>query len=210
MMISNASLRYLRSKSFLFLALVGLISQGYSQDTSADTSVSSPKDSIIEKVEVVAPSPEPKSHSPRKAAFLAGFVPGAGQIYNRKYWKLPIVYGGFGGLAYAVGINAKRYRCYNTALFAQADGDSTTTGSCNGYSDVSSLRVLKDRYKTNMDISIIGLSVWWLLTVIDAVVDAHLFEFDVGDDLSLRIEPRIGLPNGAAATYSGVRFVLRL
>jgi hypothetical protein len=210
-MTLNAFWNYWKNKALFTICWFCLSISLFGQNT--DSSAVLEDSLLIEEAEAVEPMTvqEQKAHSPKKAAFLAGFVPGGGQIYNRKYWKLPIVYGGFGGLAYAVGVNAKRYKCYNQALFAQADGDSTTVGSCNGYMDVSSLRTLKNRYKSNMDLSIIGLSVWWVLTVIDAVVDAHLFEFDVGDDLSLRIEPQITPSiSTKARTFTGVRFVLRL
>ncbi len=206
MTISNESWNCLKL-SFLILFLLVWTSSSFAQIT--DSVITVEDSAVVEDVS----DPESvmvKPHSPKKAALLAGLIPGAGQIYNRRYWKLPIVYAGFGGLAYAVGINAKRHRCYKNALFLQSDGDSTTMGECNGITDVNTLRTFKDRYKSNMDLSIIGLSVWWLLVMVDAVVDAHLMEWEVGDDLTLRLEPKIAIPTGRASTFTGFRLVLRL
>lgn len=128
-------------------------------------------------------------HSPKKAALLSAVLPGAGQIYNQKYWKLPIVYVGLGGLGTWVGLNAINLKGYTNAYKLQLDGDSTTIGSYRGISDNIQLSVKRDQAKKSLDLSIILLSVYYALNIVDAAVDAHLFEYSITDDLSVKIQP---------------------
>ncbi len=130
-----------------------------------------------------------QKHSPTMAAIFSALVPGLGQAYNKKYWKIPIIYTGFGVLGYFVYTNADRYDSYQQAYHFRVDGDSLTVDEfVNDYSDAD-LLTLKKYYRRNLEISIIGTTVLYLLNIIDATVDAHLFYFDVSDDLSLRLEP---------------------
>lgn len=150
-------------------------------------------------------------HSPRKAAIFSAALPGLGQIYNRKYWKLPIVYGGFAGLGYGLGVNHKNWKTYSDAFRIVANDTAISSFSLDGrnYSQ-SQLRELKNYYKRNRDMFIIFTGVLYVLNIIDATVDAHLFDFDVSDDLSLHIEP-IWQPNmGAQNGFTGFRIQLRL
>jgi len=132
-----------------------------------------------------------KRHSPAKAALYSGVLPGLGQAYNKKYWKIPIVYAGFAGLGYWIGVNVKNYRIYKDAYTIRMDGDSLTVDRfVNEYSS-SDIKTLKDYYRKNLDLSIILTAVWYSLNIVDAAVDAHLFEFDVSDNLSMRVKPVI-------------------
>lgn len=150
-------------------------------------------------------------HSPRKAAIFSAVLPGLGQVYNRKYWKLPIIYGGFAGLGYGIGVNHRNWRTYSDAFRIVANDTSVSSYSIDGrnYSQ-SQLRELKNYYKRNRDMFLIFTGVLYVLNIIDATVDAHLFDFDVSDDLSMRIEP-IWQPNmGNATGFTGLRIQLRL
>jgi len=131
-------------------------------------------------------------HSPAKATVLSLILPGAGQVYNKKVWKVPIVYAALGGTIYAVSYNKRQYKKFRTAYLYRVDDDPNTTDE---YVDIVSnsqdLRTIRDYYRKNMELSYVGLSLVYILNATDAFVDAHLFEFDVGDDLSLRLSPNI-------------------
>ena len=131
-----------------------------------------------------------KVHSVKKATLLSTFLPGAGQVYNKKAWKVPIIYAGFAGMAYLIKFNNDNYRKYNDALIARNDGDSTTvdTEFKDKYSD-ENLATLQDYYRSNRDLSIIVTSLIYVLNIIDAHVDAHLYTFNVNDNLSIKVEP---------------------
>lgn len=134
---------------------------------------------------------------PKKATYLA-LVPGVGlgQIYNRKYWKLPLVYAGYAGLIYALVYSNNNYRDYKRAYISIADQDETTNeytkyipaGKDETTVDKAWLsNALNQRYmrfRRYRDLSIIGLVAWYGLTVLDAYVDAQLFDFDISPDLS--------------------------
>ncbi len=129
-------------------------------------------------------------HSVKKATLLSTFLPGAGQVYNKKIWKVPIIYAGFAGMAYLIKFNNDNYHTYNNALIARNDGDSTTvdTEFKDKYTD-ENLATLQDYYRSNRDLSIIITSLIYVLNIIDAHVDAHLYTFDVNDNLSIKVEP---------------------
>lgn len=129
-------------------------------------------------------------HSVRKATLLSTFLPGAGQVYNHKVWKVPIIYAAFGTMAYLIQFNNKRYHQYNDALIARLDSDpATVDNSYQGkYSD-ENLRTLTDYYHRNRDFSVVITVLVYALNIIDAHVDAHLYSFDISDDLSLQMKP---------------------
>ncbi len=141
--------------------------------------------------------------SPKRALWLAIVLPGAGQIYNRKYWKLPIVYGGFVGGVYALRWNNQMYRDYSQAYMDLVDNDSQTHSydqflhlgnkitpdNIERYQEL--FRKRKDRYRRWRDLSIFTMIGIYALSVIDAYVDASLSEFDISDNLTLRISPAI-------------------
>lgn len=137
----------------------------------------------------------------KRAMWLAIVLPGAGQIYNRKYWKLPIVYGGFLGCIYALRWNNQMYHDYSQAYIDIMDDDPTTEsyseflhlGASVTDSNLTYYQNLfkkrKDRYRRYRDLSVFALIGVYALSIIDAYVDASLSEFDISDDLSMRVEP---------------------
>lgn len=133
---------------------------------------------------------EKKKHSPFKASIMSTALPGLGQIYNGKWWKVPIIYGGFGGLIYSSVINDVRRREFLNAYIARVDDDPNTVDTQfeGQYSDAN-LRELSEFYQRNRDLSIIFTGVLYALNIIDASVDAHLKDFDVSDDLTLKVRP---------------------
>lgn len=150
-----------------------------------------------------------KRHSPLKAALFSMAVPGLGQGYNKKYWKIPIVYAGFAGLGYAVYYTTSEFYGYRSAYRLQLRGDKTA--SYRGVDDEATLKVYRDYYKRYVDISAICTSVWYALNIIDATVDAHLFEWNMKDDLSVSWRPVMMEQNNfTPSAYSGgVKISLR-
>lgn len=153
--------------------------------------------------DTIPPSP-PKPiwvPNPTKATWLAVVFPGGGQIYNRKYWKLPIIYGGFAGCAYALSWNGKMYNDYSQAYLDIMDDDPNTNSFLDllpnrvtNYSE-SQLKDLikrrKDTFRRYRDLSIFAVIGVYLISIIDAYVDAELSNFDITPDLSMRVEPTV-------------------
>lgn len=131
------------------------------------------------------------SHSPKKAALLSAILPGAGQVYNKKYWKLPIIYAGAAGLAYSFQFNQSRYVKYRNAYKYRIDADATTTDAYIGIYSDDNLNTLQKYYQRYRDLTVIGFAALYALNIIDASVDAHLFTFDVSDNLSMKVEPTL-------------------
>lgn len=145
---------------------------------------------------------EPFLPNPQKATWYAIVCPGLGQIYNRSYWKLPIVYGGVLAFTYLISWNGRMYNDYRNAYFDISDDDPTT----DSYLDFSpnykgtpeekqkltnSLKTKTTSYRRARDLSIFGSVALYVVSVIDAFVDAHLYDFEVSNDLSFRVEPVI-------------------
>lgn len=127
----------------------------------------------------------------RTATIMAALFPGAGFIYTKTYWRLPIYYGGFAVLATVVDYNARNYERYNRAYLAVADGDPGTKDEFNGRYSADVLKNAKDAYRRNRDLGIIGLVGAYALSIIDTYVIATLKNWDVSPDLSFRIEPTL-------------------
>ena len=156
-----------------------------------------PNDSLQKAINPVVWKPDPT-----KATWLALIIPGGGQIYNKKYWKLPIIYGGFAGCAYALTWNGNMYRdysnAYKDAVNNRWDATSITDLIPAGYLNRVSktqltemIRKRKDTYRRYRDLSIFAFIGVYLISVVDAYVDAELSNFDISKDLSLRVEPTI-------------------
>lgn len=142
-------------------------------------------------------------HSPRKATIYSAVLPGLGQIYNKKYWKVPLIYIGFGTFGYYINWNNKQYQQYRQAYSDIVDSDPNT----NSYEDLniegrwdltnssqrsqftSALKRAKETARRNRDLVIISTAAFYALNVIDASVDANFFDFDISDDLSFKWAP---------------------
>ncbi len=150
---------------------------------------------------------ERRAHSPHKATFYAAIFPGLGQIYNRKYWKLPLLYGGIAALCYSIHFNGDYYSRYRAAYrdfiirdpnnksyiqfqkrtgltLEQVEGVYATWFS-------NALKNKRDYYRRYRDMSYFGMAGVYLVQLVDACVDAHFFDFDVSDDLSMNWAPTI-------------------
>jgi hypothetical protein len=177
------------NQPFVWLLLILFFTTGfsaYSQKSEADST-------RTKKTEVV--------HSPRKATIYSAVLPGLGQIYNRKYWKVPLVYGGFVTFGYFINFNNDLYIKYKQAYSDIIDNDPTT----NSFKDLKvnpiffeddkisqlteRLRIAKDGSRRNRDLVVISTAVFYALNIIDASVDAHFFKFDISDDLTINWVP---------------------
>ena len=123
----------------------------------------------------------------RKATIMSAVIPGLGQAYNHKWWKVPIVYAGLGGFGYLFYTNQQNFSYYAKNLKAENDGNANTINETKYSSD--QLLNLKNDYRKYRDLGVIGCGIIYILNVIDANVDAHLKTFDVSDDLSLELKP---------------------
>ena len=173
------------------------------QTTDSITSV------VVEKAKKLRPKRDWNTWkpNPQRALWLAMVLPGAGQIYNRKFWKLPIIYGGFMGCIYALTWNNMMYKDYSQAYLDLMD-DDPGTASYNKFLHLGKqiqtkadeerykkiFKSRKDKYRRWRDMSFFVMLGVYAFSVIDAYVDAELSQFDISKDLSLTVEPAV-MPN---------------
>jgi len=142
----------------------------------------------VEGVTIIENDTLEKFHSPKKAGYMSAILPGLGQVYNKKYWKLPIIYGGFAALTYYIIDNNANYKKFRDAYIARIDEDPTNDDILPQYT-TDNLRIIKNNYWKSRDLSIILTVTLYILNIFDAIADAHLYSYDISDDLSLRIDP---------------------
>ena len=169
----------------------------------------------------------PPQHTPRRALWRAAAAPGWGQVYNRQYYKLPFVYAGLAGVVYALYTNNDRYLLYRHAHlykleeeqtpdepnpFAQFEDEyNTIVADVGGDLQARVLRSERDRFRRWRDLSILGVGLFYALTLVDAYVSAHLLTFDVGDDLAVHVRPHgpITTPPQTMSSGTGLSLSLR-
>lgn len=137
-------------------------------------------------------------HNPGKAALLSAILPGAGQVYNNRWWKVPIVYAALGTTIYFLVDNQQQYSRYR-ADYIRASTDSSFAK----FNDPIVLNTYVDFYRRNRDYSVVALIAVYALNVVDAYVDAHLLSFDISDDISMHFEPYIS-PVQIGKSYQAV------
>lgn len=152
-----------------------------------------------------------ENHSPKKAGMLSAIVPGLGQIYNRKYWKLPIVYAALGGVGYLAYTNTIYYNFWHDGLIIKnaitnkqkTDADFLNFGTTNKYRSMTTsltpsqlnnesesyFQTQNDYFRRNRDLSFFFLGLLYMANILDATVDGHLYNFDVTNDLSFHLQP---------------------
>jgi hypothetical protein len=130
-----------------------------------------------------------KAKNPTIATVLSACLPGAGQIYNGHWWKLPIIYGGIAALSYGMYVNNGEYTLYKNELYARTHGEAENLNPKFAGMGDANLRDSKDYYKRNIDLLYIGFAGVYLLNIIDACVFAHLSTFDISEDLTMQIKP---------------------
>ena len=180
------------------------------------TPVKDPKDStpVVTKATLNRYDSAMKAHSPKKAALRSAILPGWGQIYNKKYWKLPIVYGGLGTCAGIFFYNLSNYKNTKFAYRVKYNMRVNFTDSALFSSikpnlqpiDEQALQFYRNQFRRDIDYSVLVFLLLWGLNVVDATVDAHLKSFDVSPDLSLQIRPG----RSQMAGTNGVSLVLSI
>ncbi len=159
----------------------------------------------VQAVQQLPEQPEEEIHSPRKATIYSAVLPGLGQVYNKKYWKVPLIYIGFGTIGYFINWNNDNYQLFKTGYRHLVDTNPETQDYLkieavrrNNYNldnptEFNNLKTAlskqQDYYRRNRDLLIISFVGFYGLNIIDASVDAHLFDFDISDDLTLKWEP---------------------
>ncbi len=148
---------------------------------------------------------EQEVHSPRKATIYSAVLPGLGQAYNKKYWKIPLIYAGFGAIGYFINWNNENYQLFRKGYQDLTDDNPETQDylkieavrrnnfdldNPNQFSTLkTALLSQQDYYRRNRDLLIISFIGFYGLNIIDASVDAHLYDFDISDDLTLNWQP---------------------
>jgi hypothetical protein len=152
----------------------------------------------------------PAKHSPHKASLYSAFLPGLGQAYNEKYWKIPIVYAGLGISTFYMLKNRDSLRKRQDALNLLSDNDSNTNPA-KYYSSIplASLKAQRAYYRTNRDYSIIAMAAFYIINIIDATVDAHFYKFNIDKPLANRKEKRWDIYSSRVGLTNTVGFAWR-
>jgi hypothetical protein len=150
-----------------------------------------------------------KEHSPTKATLMSTFLPGLGQLYNKKYWKIPVIYAGFGVLGYFIYFNADQYATYKYAYIESSNGTKNGNYSSlvNHYT-ADELLSAREYYRRNLEISCLITAVWYALNILDATVDAHLYTFNISERLTMKVEPDMLMTGYSLKPAAGVRLSL--
>jgi hypothetical protein len=154
---------------------------------------------------------EPPRHSTAKAAVFSAVIPGLGQAYNKKYWKIPIIYAGFAVFGYFVVSNNKEFQKYKEAYIYTANGDTSyNPNPYIGKYNQTQLKEGMDFYKRNRDLSIILTGLWYTLNILEAYVDAHFFNYDISDDISMHVGPAaVNIPAATSAPAPGIKVAFK-
>jgi hypothetical protein len=155
----------------------------------------------------VNPAPPKKESNPYTKVTLIALIPGAGQIYNKKYWKLPIVYGGFAALGYSYVFYRNEYNSVREA-YIQVINKQTVTNPEYANVPAETLLNVRESYRKSRDLSIISMVGLYAIQIVDATVDAHLKGFDMSENLSLKISPDI--KQTPYCTSAGLSFTLSI
>jgi hypothetical protein len=143
--------------------------------------------------------------NPKKAGLFSAIIPGLGQAYDRKYWKLPVIYAGAGAAYYFIKYNSDQYNIYRTAYYSRLENEQAgrePTDFFKDFYETDQLRSLKDEYKKWLDVTILITGLAYTAQIIDAVVYAHLKNFDVSRNISMRVSPVV------QTNYAGLGLVV--
>ncbi len=177
-------------------AIVILLMLGSAKIMAQDSLTVITHDSLVaETADTVLLKSYASRYDPRKALLYAAVVPGMGQVYNKKYWKLPLVYGGFFGIGYAINFYQNLYKDYRVQLFYNLNNgleqDSDFNPDDPNKYTTATLRTAVDKARRERDFWVIMMGAMYLLQIVDAHVDAHLKEFDLNPTLKVSIQPSV-------------------
>jgi Family of unknown function (DUF5683) len=148
-----------------------------------------------------------KKYNPKVASLRSAIIPGWGQAYNKKYWKIPIIYGALGTTGYIFFYNLSTYKSLKEAVILLSDSTTSLTdprvSPLYRLYGVNNLRTLRNEFRQNLDYSVLFFLIFWGLNVVDATVDAHLKAFDVSPNISMKIRPGLNSTNNGP----GIAFV---
>jgi hypothetical protein len=198
--------KYLLLPCFLLCSIISFSQKNTTAKNTADTSKSEPALKLNRYDSAML------AHSPKVAAIRSAMLPGLGQIYNKKYWKLPIVYGGLGVCAGIFSYNMKWYKRTRFAYKVLFLKDTASYSKVNpklqflvNNNALDNLRYYRNQYRRDIDYSALFFLLLWGLNVVDATVDAHLKSFDVSPDISFKIKPGYS----ELAQTNGISLVLK-
>lgn len=144
--------------------------------------------------------------NPTKAMIFSLVIPGTGQLYNKKYWKVPIVWGAYGLMIYFIDFSSGQYKYFKEEYIVVVNGGESPLVTQNGWGE-DDIKYYRDLYRKRMELSYIGLVAVTLLSGIDAYVDAHLMGFDVSEDLTMHIRPKYDfIPDQGSSLGVGLSF----
>jgi len=206
---------YLNCRNLKLILLIIFLFAGVQFCHAQDSAVTAPVTILKEnKINTITKDTTAKKiNRPRIAAIRSAIFPGLGQIYNKKYWKLPIVYGALGTTAFVFNYNLKNYKDlkqayigkYNARVYKDSVEYFKIKSELLPLSE-ESVRFNRDEFRKNVDYSVLFFLILWGINVVDATVDAHLKSFDVTPDLSLRIIPG----HSEMANTNGISLVMKI
>ncbi|MGI5820780.1 MAG: DUF5683 domain-containing protein [Bacteroidales bacterium] len=187
---------------FLTIVIVSFFAASYAQQDTM----------ILSQEKPVSLTKSQKKHSPTVAGYLS-IIPGGGQIYNKKYWKPPIIYLGMGIATYFAVDFYKQTSYYKEEYIYRVNNDQPFLHPELETQHTDNVLAMRNLYRTRMEVAIAATTIIYALNIVDAVVDAHLFYFDVSDDLSMRITPSIQMnPFSTSISYVpsvGLKFKIK-
>lgn len=209
--LSRSRIDRLRARMIRALLPAVFLALTVSHQLSAQDSVTVVRDTVVAQApDTVAIKSYAKRFSPRKAILYAAILPGLGQVYNKKYWKLPLVYGGFYAIGYYINRYNNLYTEYKGYLFYNLEHG--LAGQDNENPDVNlttgQLRTIVDKARRERDFMIILMGGMYFLQMVDAHVDSHLKEFDLNPNLQVSIEPTMR-QDGLTGRTTGLALVFR-
>ncbi|WP_317194402.1 DUF5683 domain-containing protein [Aureivirga sp. CE67] len=186
---------------FLFMFFIGTTISSYAQKEIEEV--------VVDKENIVKTSSEYKPLAPARAAFYSAIVPGLGQAYNKKYWKVPIVYAALGTTIYLYADNSKSYRRYREAYKLRIAGkkDEFTDANGNELLSLATLEQGQKTFKKNRDLALLGTIGIYLIQVVEASINAHLLQFDTSRNLS--IKPSLQFDQNNYSPVVGASFNLK-
>ncbi|MBZ5856703.1 DUF5683 domain-containing protein [Flavihumibacter profundi] len=187
----------------LVIAFISCLLAGFTSYAQSDTTGKN------QRTKVTSTTPQPKAAAdsakkfdPRRATIRSALIPGWGQAYNKKYWKIPVVYAALGITGYIFLDNVKTYNEVDYAYKVSVGKDTANYDNVADYlkpfvpDEVTSLDNYRKEFRRNIDYSVLVFLLFWGLNVIDATVDAHLHDFDVSPNLSMKIKPMLPTTSG--------------
>jgi hypothetical protein len=151
-----------------------------------------------QEADTASVKPLAKTHNPRRAVIMSAIIPGLGQAYNKKYWKVPIIYGAGGAFVHFLGYYQDKYTKFRTAL---ATGEAGQKYVIDGREyDFESLKTGQDYYRRYRDLNALGIAAIYFLNIVDAMIDANFFYYDVSDNLTMHVQPAVFNNPGATSS----------